>query len=55
MHLQQSLNKLGVVLEERGGMEKEGGAASVQLVGRTQVLQAWVPVLWGTSEPVWPG
>lgn len=40
LHLQQSLNKLGG-LEERGGLAREGGAASVQLVGRTQVVQAW--------------
>lgn len=56
LHLQQSLNKLGWVLEERGGMVREGGAASVQLVGRTQVIQAWgFPFSGGMSEHVCPG
>lgn len=56
-----------MVLEERGGVEKEEGAASVQLVGRTQVLHAWgFPFsrervsLFGQAEvpdllPLWPG
>lgn len=39
LHLQQSLNKLGWVLEGKEGLAREGG--SVQLVGRTQVIQAW--------------
>lgn len=53
LHLQQSLNKLGWVLEERGGLARERGAASVQLVGRTQVIQAWgFPFSLGNE---WPG
>lgn len=52
MHLQQSLNKLGVGsgAEERVGREE--GAASVQLVGRSRSTGLGLPVFWGMSEPV---
>lgn len=51
LHLQQSLNKSRMSgAEVRGGWAGREGAASVQLVGRTQILQAQdsgLPFFWG--------
>jgi hypothetical protein len=40
LHLQQSLNKFRGS-GAKGRLGRERGAGSVQLVGRTQVLQTW--------------
>lgn len=49
LHLQQSLNKLGVGSGAEERVVREEGAASVQLVGRTQVRRPGAPRFLGNE------